>query len=248
MLLLVDIGNTRLKWCCLIDGQLRSCSEVRHDAMLSDELLQGIWSHLEVPSALWYVSVASPELSQQLQCWAQARWQCPVQAVESPLEANGLRNGYRHPERLGADRWLAMLGAQLHYPGAACIADCGTAVTIDCIDGEGRHRGGVIVPGLRLMPRCVAEHTSRVPLNGSSDTVRLGRDTAECLAAGALHAVAGSLESVARHFELELGTPVRRVVTGGDAERLLPLLESGWCYERTLIFIGLALMAGEVVR
>lgn len=245
MILLFDAGNSRVKWRGLEDGAFVSGAQKHHDGHLSTELMDEMWGSLHVPASVWGVCVASSSISENITQWALSRWGVEPRYVTASQQLGGVTNGYIKPERLGADRWAALLGAGTLFEGPCCVADCGTAVTVDCMDIHHHHNGGVIMPGLDMMSRCVSENTAQVTLtNGAADI--LGRDTGSCLAAGAVHAIAGALERIAALVDSHNPGCVKRIITGGDAERILPWLQEAWLYEPDLIFIGLASAIKEI--
>ena len=87
-----------------------------------------------------------------------------VHFARSEREACGVTNSYRQPRRLGVDRWVAMIGARAEFETTCLVVDAGTAVTLDAIDGSGRHLGGQIIPGVRLMAASLASETSDIPV------------------------------------------------------------------------------------
>jgi len=120
--------------------------------------------------------------------------------------------------------------------GAACVASAGTALTFDAVDAQGQHLGGVIAPGLLTMQQAVLGATRFAAAGPAQDySEGLGRDTEACVRQGALHAGAGLVERLAaRH-----GGGARCLLTGGDAERLLPHLGGSWSLRPNLVMEGL---------
>lgn len=238
MILLFDVGNTRIKWRCFEQGELFGGGQRVHHGNLSPELLHNIWGSFTAPSSVWGVNVAGVRIAEQISQWSISNWgQIPNFVTASPQMSNVV-NGYHEPEKLGADRWMALVGADRITQGACCIADCGSAVTIDCMNGVHEHIGGLIIPGLTMMPQCVSNNTAQVTFT-AGEAVWLGRDTASCLTSGALHSIVGTLQRMAALME-ERFSPVIYIITGGDAPKLLPWLDKEWIYEPDLIFIGLA--------
>lgn len=214
--LLVDIGNTRIKWKQAEDTRAADY----HLAALPTQL--STWWNRE-PSALWLAGV-NPEAVDQAQAWAERHWTCPLRRVETERERDGLRIAYEQPANLGVDRWLAMLGARDIQTGALCVVDCGSAVTVDRVAADGQHLGGWILPGLPLMAWSLGQkspvlqrllQTAQAP---SEPRQTWGRDTVGGVTMGALHAIAGAVN----HCLTE--TDVTCLITGGDAERIAPLL------------------------
>lgn len=245
MALLLDLGNTRIKWRLLEEGRLLPGGEHEHRGDLSGLMLSRVWLELQPPTMVLGVTVASAALTKQLTGWCEQRWGVTPRFVTASGQACGVVNGYHEPARLGADRWVALIGAASLFKGACCVADCGTAVTIDCLDQDLNHLGGLILPGLSLMSKCVGENTARVGMEASMP-VLLGHDTASCLASGAMHAVTATLQRVSDLVQEQLSIPVTRVITGGDAPRLAPWLDGRWVCEPELLFVGLSHLVTEM--
>jgi type III pantothenate kinase len=159
--------------------------------------------------------------------------------------AGGVTNAYAEPWRLGVDRWLALLGARELFPGQAlCLVSVGTALTLDLLARNGRHRGGAIVPGPELMVRALLERTAgiRRRARGGAGSARglYARDTRAAVEAGARHACVGLIERALAEGERRLGETPALVISGGGAGRLLPLLGGVRRRRDDLVMRGLA--------
>lgn len=238
MILLVDVGNTRVKWRCFGKDGLFDGGQLVHDGYLSSAELHEVWDSIGIPSSVLCVNVGGAQIAEMLSQWSVSQWGIACDFVMASKHLGNVTNGYHEPERLGADRWMALIGAARIRQGACCIADCGTAVTIDGLNSRHEHIGGLILPGLTMMPQCVSRNTAEVSL-GTGTAALFGRDTASCLASGALQSITATLERMAGIMEKELASPVNRIITGGDAPHILPLLSKDWHYEPDLIFHGL---------
>jgi type III pantothenate kinase len=220
MRLLLDLGNSRLKWAC------RRSQDWRHDAIAYrehdlDTLLTQVWAELPAPTTVLMVSVGAPQVRDAIDRWINQRWQLPVQHVTPQPKYLGVTNTYRDPAALGADRWAALIGARGEVPDAgACVIDCGTAVTIDALSAQGEFAGGVIFPGLALLRQALAQGTAAVAASDGDDTSCLARSTADAVAAGTLYGLAGAIERVSREFEQSLGESLKLIITGGDADHV----------------------------
>lgn len=239
MILLIDAGNTRLKWRCLAEGKLFGGGQQEHHGTLSHELLQLLWETEPPPTAVWCVNVAGQVIGEQINRSTLLLWGLMTKFVKSSKRLGDVTNGYSDPELLGADRWMALVGASRTVPGACCVADCGSAVTVDCMSANHEHIGGLILPGIQMMSRCVANNTAQV-MYDVGESSWLGRDTASCLASGAVQSIVGALLRTAEYMQEHSSSPVLPIITGGDAPQLLPWLGEEWIYEPDLIFIGLA--------
>jgi type III pantothenate kinase len=239
MILLIDVGNTRIKWRSFGQGEFLGGGQQTHQGNLSPALLHNIWGSLAAPSSVWGVNVAGVRIAEQISQWSISNWGQIPNFVTASQQIGNVVNGYHEPEKLGADRWMALVGADRIIQGACCIADCGSAVTIDCMNGIHQHIGGLIIPGLTMMPRCVSTNTAQVAFT-EGETAWLGTDTASCLVSGATQSIVGTLTHMAELMKKRYSPPVTLIITGGDAPKLQPWLGEEWLYQPDLIFIGLA--------
>lgn len=240
MNLLVDIGNTRLKWVALASGLVVKRGNLLHQGI--DPSLWGdrLWRLLPRPQQIVIANVAGSEVADALHDWCAANWQRHPQLIHSEVHRFGVRNAYEVPESLGVDRWAAMIGSHKLVDGHCTIIDCGTAVTIDALRADGQHLGGVILPGLRLMHEALFRKTSQIAEQEMGDVVFLGRNTRDCVWGGTVHAIAATIDRVTRRMANHMGGKVQHFLTGGNAPALTPFLEHGdYRLEPDLIFHGL---------
>lgn len=251
MILLLDIGNTRLKWMQYDTDRLVRGGCVAHRDSDLDAVLDHSWTALDAPQRVVAASVARAEVRAVLDAWTMNRWRTSVEFVVPTAAQAGVVNGYLRPERLGVDRWTALVAAHHRFQGAACVVDCGSALTIDAIDAEGRHLGGLIVPGLGTMHRSLTTGDIRLDagtaLQGGPTTL-LGQDTAQAVGNGIHYCLAAFVDRVCRQIDSRIGAPCRRLLTGGDAERLRPLLEGDYRIEPDLVLEGLAVLVRSESR
>lgn len=233
MRLLLDVGNTRCKWALADDRALvRTGVIVRDTAHAWLNALPDV----EVEEVM-VASVAQPEALGALAAWAAPRG-VPLRQATTTARFGGLTNGYTVPERLGVDRWLACIAARVEAPGSVLIADAGTALTIDFIDAEGRHQGGLIAPGVKTMRESLRERTQLRPAPDRIDDPWLARDTNAAIAAGTRNSAVSLLEAGAAHL-----APERLLLTGGDAPLLVERLRAKWHLRPHLVLEGLAHLA-----
>lgn len=246
MKLLVDIGNTRLKWALLSDGKLGQQHALAYRPELLCAQLDQAWSSFPPPKELYLVSVASRQIVQGVSEWVENTWNCPVEVLHSEKLCAGVANGYTSPERLGVDRWAAMVAAYGLVGSAVCVIDCGTALTCDAIDSHGNHLGGVIVPGQEMMRRGLLESTAGISLSEASQAAPVwGTDTTSCVWAGGLQASVALIERAVTQLQQQLKESVKAVITGGDAETLMPWLSLPYRYEADLVLQGVARIVME---
>ncbi|MEO8466753.1 MAG: type III pantothenate kinase [Gammaproteobacteria bacterium] len=245
---LVDIGNTRIKWA-LYDGKRlgQHGNAVHRD--VRDAALQTFARTLpsEV-TRLVVANVAGDAMAQGLRAAIGSR--AEIEFVATSAERFGVRCAYAEPERLGVDRWLAVLAAYRSAAGAACVIQAGTAVTFDAVAADGAHLGGLILPSARLLAAALDRNTSNIgatPAPGAAPKGLdlLGRDTATAVGHGAMLAIAAALDRAVNAVLTATGTAPRVYLTGGDAVELSSWLETQVQARADLVLEGLALFAAE---
>ena len=244
--LLVDIGNTRLKWAILDADGLGPVRAAVHGHEWTPGRLVELWGGMAAPPRVFVASVAGTAAVEAVAQFARERWACETAVVHAAARAGGVTNGYARPEQLGVDRWLALIAAHADHAGATCVADCGTAVTVDVVDAAGRHLGGMILPGIRSMGECVLSRT-RIPDCEATETERaFGRHTAEAIAAGGLNAVVGAIARALDAAHDLLGVEPRLVLAGGDAARVAAAVGRRTELRPDLVIEGLAVLARDI--
>lgn len=240
MNLLVDIGNTRLKWLAIESGLVINRGHLLHQGI--DPKLWGerLWSHLHRPQQIVIANVAGSEVAWALDSWCLQHWALRPHLIHAEAQRFGICNAYVIPETLGVDRWAAMIGSH-HLVSTHCtVVDCGTAVTIDALRADGQHLGGVILPGLRLMHEALFRKTSQIAEQEMGDIVFLGRNTRDCIWGGSVYAIAATIDRITEHMAQQLGGEVRHLLTGGNSAALMPFLQrQDYRLEPDLIFAGL---------
>jgi type III pantothenate kinase len=241
--LLVDIGNTFVKW-----GRYKansnaaahaSCLDSGHALLEEVPTLAGQLRKYPAPVQIVISNVAGTRVRatmlRLLEIWPDA----PPPYWVIPQEAQcGVKNGYRNPAQLGSDRWAALIGAR-HLLGAraAMVVVCGTATTIDFLSTEGVFKGGMILPGLGLMLRSLHEGTAALPDQGG-EFFPYPTQTVDAIASGCQHAQAGAIE---RLFAMEQRTTpdVVCVLSGGAAGAVAPRLSIPFELHDNLVLEGL---------
>jgi type III pantothenate kinase len=240
--LLVDIGNTNLKWTTREQGRLGEMRVLRHHGGLPIDL-HAAWERLQVPDEILVASVGVEALTDALIRTCRSRWGREPRRARTLARGHGVTIAYSSPERLGVDRWLALIAVHAEGGGPALIMDAGTAVTYDVILADGRHLGGLILPGIDLMRNALLAGTHIPRVEPQDALAPWGADTAEAIAAGSIQAPAALAVRLAERLANEAGAEPRLVLTGGDAERLLPAVGRPARLEPDLVLRGLALLS-----
>ena len=236
--LLIDQGNTRLKWVLAVDGKIDKNSAGQGDL---EAFMQTCLQDASIlPASVSISSVASKEEARVLAGFCESRWGLKAQLLESTEQRGGVRNAYREPKMLGVDRWLAIVGAVARYGKPVVIWDLGTATTLDAVDQTGQHLGGMIYPGPATMLDSLSRDTKlMVPPNLDTSAVTLGRSTAACISNGVYAAQVGALNQYLRNISEEMGEEPLLVVTGGAASWIVPLLDFEYIHDPWLVFRGM---------
>ena len=242
--LLIDAGNSRVKlgWA-LVSGISRF--DLLDNEKI-DSLLPVILGKHIAPSMVWLANSAGEQRAQQIKKIVETLWGVDVQSIGATGKFGDVSNGYYKPEQLGIDRWLGMIAAWDKIHGAFCLVDCGTAVTIDLVDGEGNHQGGIITPGIGASSRELAAKARHLPSNQLySETFPLGRSTEEGLRMdrdGSVDSVDSAIADI-----LSRNKNVALMVTGGDAWQIHESSRFRFKDDPNLVLDGLFLVANSAI-
>lgn len=248
--LVIDIGNTRLKWG-LYEQAHPGARLMAHGAVVLediDHLWDTAWKHLPKPTAMLGCVVAGEVIKRRVEEQL-AEWGLQPKWLVSAARAGGVINGYEHPQRLGSDRWAAIIGARQralranpNAPQPVLAVMVGTAVTVDAIDQTGRFLGGLIMPGFGLMYRALESGTAglKVPTGEVRD---FPTNTSDALMSGGTDAIAGAIERSYRRLAKQTGMAPMLVMSGGAVSRLSHLDELPASVVENLIFEGLLTLA-----
>ncbi|MCZ0866993.1 type III pantothenate kinase [Dasania sp. GY-19] len=235
MLLECDLGNTRYKWRLCADGAV-----INRGSGLYDE---GAYNDIVLTQPLTHVRAASVTSDQRTQGFTDyigRRYGVRPQWAVSQAHCAGVTNAYKEAGLLGVDRWLAVLAAY-RLRGAALIIDAGSAITVDVVDGEGRHLGGYIAPGAELMARSLQSETAKVRYESQPlfSALAFGQDTAAAVAAGIAAAQLGIAEQAVRQAKLCLEGDFSVLITGGGAQGLIKDLSVAAEFAPDIVLDGL---------
>lgn len=250
MTLLVDIGNSRVKWARL--GPDGIVGEQSAAAYADWSVAQ--WHHALFRAGpadrVLAASVAEDSTDAALVAAAQLAGGRAVQFVATTREAAGVRNGYADPELLGVDRWVAVIGAYARVRGACVVADLGTAATVDVVAADGSHLGGYIVPGPALMVAALLHSTSDLGARHAAGGVArspqgFADNTRDAIERGGRLALAALVDRCVVDAGRREGRQPRLLVTGGAAAEVLPHLATPAEHVADLVLRGLAELARE---
>ena len=246
--LALDIGNTRLKWA-QYESARPGAQLLAHGAEFLDhidKLADGPWATLAAPTAMLGCVVAGDAVKRRVEEQMEL-WDVPAQWVVANETEAGLVNGYDFPTRLGADRWVAMIGAWHRMlsqgaPRPIVVAMVGTAVTVEAIDASGRFLGGLILPGHGIMLRALESGTAGLHVP-TGEVRAFPTNTSDALTSGGTYAIAGAMERMVQHLRSLAGTEPKCFMTGGAGWKMAPSLSVPFELVDNLIFDGLLEMA-----
>lgn len=243
MRLLLDLGNTRLKWALQAqpDGWLARGAVDWQEGLAG--ALASAWAGLPRPEQVIAASVVDAAREAQVAAMAERLFACTPTWLRTPAHACGVRNAYAEPQRLGVDRFLAMVAAHADGRAPCVLAGVGTALTLDALAADGRHLGGLIAPGPRLMQQSLLDATARVRPERPGEIVELADNTADAVASGCWLAAAALVERFATRSAARFGTAPALILGGGDATPLLPLLSLPAKLSQDGVLRGLAVWA-----
>ena len=247
MNLLIDLGNSRLKWAQQAPGLWRADA-----ALLSEQgiaaLLDRRWGKIPAPRKIVLCSVSRPQNLRAVEEWIRVHWSIEPHTVKAQVEQLDVKNAYHQPETLGADRWAALIGARGLTASAACVVDCGTAVTVDALSARGEFLGGVIFPGLGLLRDSLIQGTEGIKIDAAAGNTQdfPARSTADGVAAGSLLGLAGAVERLIHEYRQTLGAAMQVFLTGGDARQIVARLRVVVTLEPDLVLKGLARIADSL--
>ncbi|PWB55244.1 MAG: type III pantothenate kinase [Nitrosomonadales bacterium] len=235
-ILAVDAGNTRIKWARHAHGAWQE----QGWTPAAQPQLEAQWASLKTPARIIVSNVAGSATGHAIASASQ-RWGIPPQFIRPQPSQCGVSNAYSEAERLGSDRWAALIAAHHLHPGRdLLVVQAGTAVTIDTLSAKGHFLGGMIVPGLRLMLDALARSTAGLARQ-DGEIRPFPINTADAMMSGAANAIAGAVERGFRQLEAR---PLC-LISGGDADILLPLLDIPIQKTGQLVLEGLLQIALE---
>ena len=245
--LLIDMGNTRIKWVWTVAGRIdeETCGRGGLDAFRRFTQSHAGGS----PGRILLSSVAANERTEAVVDACHSHWAVAVSRLAASRSPAGVANAYERAETLGVDRWLAIVGAAHTYGTPVVIWDLGTATTLDAVDAAGQHLGGYIFPGPATMLEALSSGTAlTVPGDlsgvlentpaGQEYSISPGQTSADCITQGVKAAQVGALNQFLRCVFPQTGDPLL-VVTGGAAPELLSGLKFKHIHDPWLVFRGM---------
>jgi len=265
--LLIDAGNSRLKWSSM-DGDDYSVPLPSQDTIAYenkppiDYLANLIKAEGANHKHVLLVSVQGNEFSEKAKDIASKAGLEFINII-SQRQFGEFKNAYKKPEQLGADRFVAMLAAHniasTDKPKSCIVIDCGTAVTIDAIDENGQHLGGLILPGLQLCSNSLLKNTQQLFIEQSTGQAQqqatfnlLTDNTSDAIISGSFYGLSSAIKETCNKIEKQISSPqskeVVKIICGGDANVLLPQLSSDFLIHTDLVMQGLKRIAQDTFK
>jgi len=245
MKLLFDQGNSFLKWAESDDGRWQTGRVECLDSNRLRQFLSVDCKDMSTPVEILISSVADEARLTALREGLVERFGLQPRIVRSTASECGVANDYAKPETLGSDRWAALIAVAYRFTAPACIVDCGTAITVDLLDGSRKFRGGTIMPGLQLSRDSLVRGTAQLRGNRQGETNCVARSTADAMQAGTLLGIVGGIERIIDCQQRALGESVTTYLTGGDAAPIAGLLQRPCEVVDDLVLQGLDVISGS---
>lgn len=249
--LLLDLGNSRLKWALVAEATQTIVAQNSLDnATFNDEAfwqqLQQAATNIQI-SNVYLSAVGQLSLVQQLAAFCKIKLHCSLQQLhtKSHIKLNAtappLINAYAEPTQLGIDRWLNMLAAYHEHQAAVMVVSFGTATTIDIVDASGQHLGGYILPGIQMMQTVLENATADENISvdkPTTDDLNPASNTQNAAAKGVLLAQVASIEKI---YQQHAAHKLQLVITGGGVKAIETLITLPYQLECDLVFKGMLL-------
>jgi type III pantothenate kinase len=243
MNLLIDIGNSCIKWACY--GKTLERGAAVPLVLPLAETLAPAWNGLPAPQGVFVSSVAGQAVADEIVNYCHKRWTLTPVFMTVTRDCKGLVNGYAETGQLGVDRWLALLAGWTRHKTSLCIVDCGSAVTLDIVLAGGQHLGGYIIPGAYLMQEMLIRHTSGIrAVPGGPSGTGPGDNTQACLRNGTHLAIAAFIDRVVADCESRHEDEFLCLITGGGAAAAVEFVSVPCIHEPDLVLQGIAIAAG----
>jgi type III pantothenate kinase len=225
--LLVDVGNSRIKWGRCADGaaSIKAIASLPPD---DPEAWQRQYAKWVLDGRdVWAVSGVNPGRRDRMIEWIRERAGA-VHLIDDPVQLP-LQVALAKPRGVGIDRLLAAVaGNSRRRAGTpAVIIDAGSAVTVDWLDTNGAFRGGAILPGFRLMAQSLHDYTALLPQIEIAHTMPPlpGTSTPAAMEAGIYWSVSGGINAIVARLTALSDARPDLWITGGDGALLQPAID-----------------------
>jgi len=249
-ILLVDVGNSSVKWSVSVSSNTNDLSQMQqqyYPENIANSFFTKCWDKLEKPAKVLVSCVADKKVLYTLNNTVEQLWGIEAQEITALNEVSGFVNAYLEPSDLGSDRWCAMIGANEIIKSDFIVADCGSAITIDVVSNHeknvSRHLGGYILPGLEMMKHSLGTQTAdvTVDLEHTKTTLSPSNTTIGCVNSAVYLSAVTLIETVFEQ-QLKQSDGVQCLLTGSDAVLLSEFLTIDYILLPDLVLRGLSVI------
>lgn len=250
--LLIDIGNSRIKWALydLQEDRFARSGDILYGNADLAKIFSGQWSDLTRPDKVLIANVAGSHLASTLNTWIEKNWQIKAEYVKTATFSHGVKNAYPDHSALGIDRWMAVIAAWhrlREHKKAICVVDCGTATTIDGISEYGQHIGGIILPGYMMMQEALVNHTLGINMvSKTTPMYNFCNNTEQGISSGCCIATVATINQLVKLMENDYGEGIKCIITGGNAVFIIKQLSRPFEYEPKLVLHGIAISSRAI--
>jgi len=229
-MLTIDIGNSRIKWALFNDSSI-DFKALKYGAFrYNAENFEDALTHANLPvtsSTLEISFVTDHKLKPRLISWLKKHNSGKFNFANTQAKQCHITNAYQQPDKLGVDRWLAMIAGYNLHPimphETLCIIDCGTAITLDMLDSKGCHLGGLIIPGYQTMVQSLINNTGNIASferdkDLTPTTGELAISTEASIVKGCTQCITGGLFDIISHHKKNGASRIKCIITGGDGK------------------------------
>ena len=243
MELLLDIGNSSVNWAIQEQDNFNVTGAFAYSKDSFEKDIEENLSSIEKPVAVLVSNVAGNQVFMLLNNWVKEQWQQECWQPDVSAEYKALKNSYADTTQMGLDRWLSMIASWEMNQSAVCLVSCGTALTIDSIDNEGKHLGGYIIPGIELMQKALITNTVQINTEIRKEaSIEYAKDTQTAINNGAFLTTVLMIDGVIDRFNAQSNSKAKCIISGGMANLIKPLLKHSFELEPNLVLMGLSIL------
>jgi type III pantothenate kinase len=239
-LLLIDAGNTRLKWATSPDGHLLDVAGDIATKAVTERWIVALAR--KYPHGLVVLATVVPKLRSAF------RRAFGKRLIDVNAKLPELRFRYPRPSEIGADRLAAAIAANAHGHAPAIIVACGTATAVTVLDAKGRISGGAIAPGLEAQLEALIRTTAQLPATHlKSPRSPLGKSTRDAIRSGVMLSFRGGVKEIVRELVATLPAHPKPTImlTGGNARHLIEHMDVPFKLRPLLVLEGLLIIGAR---
>lgn len=247
MALLIDLGNSYCKFALEEEGKIETYHSQRYGPFGKLYSVKDLCGQFNNAKVVVISSVLSEEMNTQIKDALTTDGEKYIYFLDPCKNSFGIDLAYLNLSTLGVDRFAAMIGAKEKYVGNSCIVDIGTAVTIDAINTDGVHRGGVIFPGVASMKKSLLSNTE-IETDSTAEVEYniFANSTENAIHSGCMSALVGGVERVVNLMAKSNDSFDQIILTGGDAELIQSHLSMPVIMDDTLVLDGLSVVSQNI--